>query len=343
MSVTMKSVAEAACVSVGTVDRVINHRGKVKEATRLKVEQAVRDLEYESNLLARGLVNRKKPKIVAAVINAPEINYYADQLQKGIAAAARKYENYGLEVKYFYIHQIDNETVFKILKTIYEEEEIDGLLIKPVNAPKIQEMVGLFMERGTPVITVASDIDHTDRTCFVGQDNYMAGRVAASLLSRMLSPDSNILVFTGTAEILGHRKTTDGFCSYIADKRLDIHILGVMETYHSSTIMRDVLQVFASRNRIDGLCVQSVGAGGIEEINEYFKDREKPKICTFGCGKRLEELLQNQEVDFAIEEAPYQQGSTALKTMFQLLVNHVTPASGFVKVEYRILVDESVH
>lgn len=341
MSITMKNVAIAAGVSVGTVDRVLNHRGKVKEATRLKVEQAVRELEYESNPLARGLVNNKKPKVVAAVVNAPEINYYADQLQKGIAGAAKKYENYGLEVRYFYIRQIGKEPLLEILEHIYEEEEIDGLLMKPVNAPEIQRMVNRFMERGTPVVTVASDIDHAPRTCFVGQDNYMAGRVAASLLSRMLGKDSNIIVFTGTTEILGHRKTTDGFCSYMAEKRPDVHILGVMETYHSSAIMKDVLQVFASHNQIDGLCVQSVGTGGIEQINEFFKDSHKPKICTFGCGKRLEQMLRDGDVDFAIEEAPFLQGSTALKVMFNLLVNRMRPESDFVKVEYRIIVDES--
>lgn len=52
---TMKDVAALAGVGVGTVSRVINNSGPVKESTRKKVEEAISRLEYEPDEYARGL------------------------------------------------------------------------------------------------------------------------------------------------------------------------------------------------------------------------------------------------------------------------------------------------
>lgn len=54
-SVTIKEVAERAGVSLMTVSRVLNKQSVVKEETRARVEEAMRDLNYRPNMLARGL------------------------------------------------------------------------------------------------------------------------------------------------------------------------------------------------------------------------------------------------------------------------------------------------
>jgi DNA-binding LacI/PurR family transcriptional regulator len=57
--VTVKDVARRAGVSPGTVSRVINGRENVSPATREKVERALKELEYQCNIKARGLVQKK--------------------------------------------------------------------------------------------------------------------------------------------------------------------------------------------------------------------------------------------------------------------------------------------
>ena len=43
---TIKEVAQQANVSVATVSRVINKSGYVKEATRKRIEQVIKELDY---------------------------------------------------------------------------------------------------------------------------------------------------------------------------------------------------------------------------------------------------------------------------------------------------------
>lgn len=52
---TLKDVAEKAGVTVTTVSRVINNRGYLSKETKAKVQQAMADLNYRPNELARSL------------------------------------------------------------------------------------------------------------------------------------------------------------------------------------------------------------------------------------------------------------------------------------------------
>lgn len=61
---TIRDVAKTAGVSVATVSRVLNGDGVVTPATREKVEQAVKQLDYRPNLLGKGLRQAQTKKIL---------------------------------------------------------------------------------------------------------------------------------------------------------------------------------------------------------------------------------------------------------------------------------------
>lgn len=67
--VTMQDVARHAGVSYQTVSRVLNTPDKVSEATRRKIDQAIAELKYVPNLLARQL--GKAERNVIGVVNVP--------------------------------------------------------------------------------------------------------------------------------------------------------------------------------------------------------------------------------------------------------------------------------
>jgi len=67
MSFTIKDVARVAEVSKATVSRVINNNSNVKPATKTRVLQAVRELGYTPNSVARAL-RIKKSNVVAVII-----------------------------------------------------------------------------------------------------------------------------------------------------------------------------------------------------------------------------------------------------------------------------------
>lgn len=70
--VSIKDVAKEAGVSVTTVSRVMNNRGYIGEATREKVESAIKALNYSPNQIARSLLSNESHLIGLIV---PEIRH----------------------------------------------------------------------------------------------------------------------------------------------------------------------------------------------------------------------------------------------------------------------------
>ena len=73
MSTTIRDVAKRAGVGIGTVSRVLNDHTAVREATRQRVLDAIRELNYVPNPIARQLSTGRTMTIgvVAPFFTAP--------------------------------------------------------------------------------------------------------------------------------------------------------------------------------------------------------------------------------------------------------------------------------
>ena len=65
---TIKEIADMAGVSRGTVDRVLNNRGLVRDETAERIRQIASALDYRPNRAGKILVNRKKALNVALIL-----------------------------------------------------------------------------------------------------------------------------------------------------------------------------------------------------------------------------------------------------------------------------------
>src|SRR6266581_7616786 len=84
---SIKKVAEIAGVSVGTVSHVITGSVPVSELLRLKVQAAIRDVNYHPNHVARSL---KTSKTLTLGIMVPDMTIsFFPQVIRGAETAAR--------------------------------------------------------------------------------------------------------------------------------------------------------------------------------------------------------------------------------------------------------------
>jgi LacI family transcriptional regulator len=93
MKNTIDDVAKLAGVSITTVSRVINNNYPVKKETRINVEKAIKELAYQPNPMARGLI-MKKSKTIGIVV--PSItNMFFTEVIHGIEKSI-KLNNYDI-------------------------------------------------------------------------------------------------------------------------------------------------------------------------------------------------------------------------------------------------------
>lgn len=74
--VTINDIAERAGLAVGTVSRILNNRGYISEKSKQKVDQAMADLHYQPNAIARSL-SKKSSTLIGVIIPLLEHPYFS--------------------------------------------------------------------------------------------------------------------------------------------------------------------------------------------------------------------------------------------------------------------------
>lgn len=80
--IRIKDIARLANVSVGTVDRVLHGRSGVSEASRKRVEEILKQLDYQPNMYASALASNKKYTFACLLPKHLEGEYWTD-VQRG--------------------------------------------------------------------------------------------------------------------------------------------------------------------------------------------------------------------------------------------------------------------
>jgi LacI family transcriptional regulator len=169
---TINDVAARAGVSSGTVSNVINGTREVSEARREKVLQAIRDLGYVPNSLARGL-KRSRSRVIGLCVPDSASSYFAaltDTVED--IAADQGYEV--MQVLSRHDSDLEEGRVRALLS-----HRVAGLLMIPGQAP--QRSFALIAGTGTPAVML-DRFWEDDRFDYVTIDNRAAMRQVVEAL-----------------------------------------------------------------------------------------------------------------------------------------------------------------
>ncbi|MBQ9136675.1 MAG: LacI family DNA-binding transcriptional regulator, partial [Lachnospiraceae bacterium] len=100
---TIKEIAELAGVSRGTVDRVLNNRGSVNQATAEKILEIAKALDYKPNRAGIVLAAQKK-RLKLGVILFSVDNPFFDDVLTGVNKKAEELAGYNCTVIVKQVH-----------------------------------------------------------------------------------------------------------------------------------------------------------------------------------------------------------------------------------------------
>lgn len=86
---------------------------------------------------------------------------------------------------------------------------IDGVAISPIDPDNQQDLLD-EIARHTHLITQDSDAPQSDRICYVGMDNYTAGRMCGQLVKEALPEGGSVMMFVGRLGQLNARQRRQG-------------------------------------------------------------------------------------------------------------------------------------
>ncbi len=157
---TIGDVARRAGVSAMTVSRVINNSGYISQETRERVEQAIVDLGYVPNALARGL--RFKQTKTLALVLTDITNPFFTTIARGVEDTASEQ---GFSVMFCNTDESEEKEANYL--NVLVQKRVDGVLLVP--AQSSPDSVIFLGERGVSCVVLdrrtpgaAVDIVHCD-------------------------------------------------------------------------------------------------------------------------------------------------------------------------------------
>jgi len=165
---TIKDIAEKVGVSVTTVSRVLNNRGYLSEDLKKRVYEAMKELNYQPNELARSLF-RKRSNIIGLII--PDISH------PFFGEIARHIEYIAYEHKYKILlcnSRLDKEKEKEYINML-KASQVDGIILGSHTIDTDD-----FMNINLPLVTLDRQLSET--IPYVSSDHYRGGQLATQLL-----------------------------------------------------------------------------------------------------------------------------------------------------------------
>lgn len=159
--VTIRDVAKKAGVSTATVSRVINKKGKITKETQLIVEEAIEELAYRPNALARSLSNRKSYAVAFIV---PTItNPFFPEMARAVEDVAR---NNGYNI--LLCNTDDKRERFTEYVDSLTSQFVDGVIINSHNMEKRD--LDILQKNNIPVVMMDRVLENAQATSITVQN-----------------------------------------------------------------------------------------------------------------------------------------------------------------------------
>lgn len=166
MRPTIKDVSDIAGVSMKTVSRVLNKEKYVSEKTRLAVERAVAELNFQPSVAARILKGSRSYQI--ALIYDNHSPHYIHQIQTGVWARCIE-EGVRLLAQ---PSDVASANLAREIGGLIDQTQVDGVILSsPVT--DVAAALAELDSRGVPYVRISPGTEH-DRSSSVSMDDVKA-------------------------------------------------------------------------------------------------------------------------------------------------------------------------
>jgi ribose transport system substrate-binding protein len=240
---------------------------------------------------------------------------------------------------------------------------VDGIAISPIDAKNQVDLIN-HAAKQTKIVTHDSDAPDSQRLCFVGMDNYKAGREAGKLVKEALPEGGKIMIFVGRLEQLNAQQRRQGVIDELMDKPVQSpdtikydppgnEIKGSKYTV-ISTRTDNFDYARAKANAQDAMtaypdlaCMVGLFAYNIPECLEAVKEAKKTgkiKLVSFDENDATLQGLIDGHVYGTVSQQPFYYGYHSVRILAALIRgdSSVLPPNKFLEVPIKIVKKDNV-
>ena len=255
----MAELAAAAGVSVATVDRALNGRQQLKDATLAHVIAVARAIGHPAALRLGGDVARVSKRFGVVLHKQGQEFYkaFAQELRRAVAAERLVDAELVLE---FSASQSPSEMA-GLLRSM--AGRCDVLAATAVHHAEVTAAVAELSAQGLAVFALLSDFAPGVRAGYLGLDNLKVGRTAGWLLDQVARGPGSQAIFVGGTRWHGHELRDQGFRAYLREHAPGLVVLETLVNLETRALTYEAtLGLIARHPDLRGIYVAGGGMEG---------------------------------------------------------------------------------
>ncbi len=273
---TLADVARAAGTSASTVDRALNGRKKVREATAQKVYLAAEEIGYHAAPLILRRLSADLPQCKMGFLLQKENQLFYLTFREEIEKAAARIPNVCARVEVIFASSQDPKEQANLILELGGRSQV--VAATAVNSHQVTAAVKKLKNRDIPVFSLLNDFAPGVRQHYVGLNNLKIGRIAAWAIASTQSTPGKVAVFVGGHRWQGHELRETGFRSYFREHAQTFTVLDALVNLETRQVTYEATLDLLYRNPdLRGIFV---AGGGMEGAIQALREMRKPEAVS---------------------------------------------------------------
>ncbi len=252
-------------------------------------------------------------------------NPYWFQVEEGMKAAGQKL---GVKVEMIGPAQAaDVSAQVQIMESLIAKR-VSGIAVSPNDPDGVTSVIDHAIQNGIPVVTFDSDAPKSKRLCYIGTDNYTAGRVAGKQLLQYIKPGSSYAILTGALGAYNLNERIRGFRDEIREQGVnltEINLLSCEET--TDRAMDQMEELTRATPQLSAWFITGCWATVVPHATLFNAVNQRKDIVIIAFDTVQEELLLVKQglVQALIGQRPFEMGQRCIEMLHDIQQNKKLP------------------
>ena len=321
MPTTLKDIAAAAGVSIGTVERALKNRDRINPQVAERIRQIAKEMDYQPNKIASGLVKRSRKYKIAVIFHITGSEFWNEVL-KGIHKAEKEIKDYGMSVQMYFGNDFDPQVQLTLIDQALQDGA-NAIVIIPINSPVIAKRIRQLNKENFPVVFLNTYLNRISCLSSIHCDYYRSGRIGGMLADRLSGGTGHVMAFLPSSVMLGNNYRKDGIADYFKDapskkKKKKIVELKNMPENDMETMIRELRE----HNQVGYIIYcgdTNVALSAIKKVNRPFTS------IFYDLSSDAKKALLDGRIDAAIVQSQKEQGYRSIDVLSQYLTSGIEP------------------
>lgn len=258
---TIPDLAEAAGVSIATVNRVLSGAGNVRLATRERVQQAAEEIGFYGLGSIQARVSAARPKLRFGVLLLQPHRPFYRNIASAMEDAASNAAGAEIDLRIEFLEDLSPQNVAD--RALALAEDCHAICLTAAVHPVVTEALERIQSKGVPVFAFVSQISVTGQMSYIGLDNWKVGRTSAWTFANICKTPGKIGILMGNPRYRNQEMNETGFRSYFREHAPDFTLLEPISTFESAAVAQEMTEkLLTDHPDLAGLYISGGGISG---------------------------------------------------------------------------------